>query len=76
LCADFSSKGARIDVVDERTAPVDLDHRQPFAVPRLELRIPCDVDLAEVDPGLAEDAAGALAEVTALRVEEDDVGYG
>jgi hypothetical protein len=76
LCADFSSKGARIDVVDERTTTVDLHYRQPLAVPRLELRVARDVDLAEVDAGLAEDAAGALAEVAALRVEEDDVGYG
>jgi hypothetical protein len=76
LCADFSSKRPRIDVVDEGAAAVDLHHGQPLPVLRLELGIVRDVDFAERDAALPENRPRAIAEVTASRVEQDDVGYG
>ena len=64
-------------MVDERLPAVDLDHRDQLPVASLELVVRRDVDLAvvelEVAPELAELRTCALAEVTALRVEEDDV---
>jgi hypothetical protein len=76
LCADFAPKRARIDVVDERAVSVDLDHRQPLPIPRLQFRVAGDVDLPERDTRLLQHAARPFAEVAAVRVEEDDVGYG
>jgi len=73
---DSSSKGLGIDVVDEGALAVDLDHRQPLAVAGLELGVAADVDLAELEAEvvacLGDDRAGPLAEVTALRVVDDD----
>jgi hypothetical protein len=37
---------SELDVVREAPPAVDLDHRQPFAIGRLERGIPADVDLA------------------------------
>jgi hypothetical protein len=69
-----------VDVVDEGPLAVELDHRQPFAVARLELRIPADVDLLQSEPELGlqplELRPRALAQVTSLRVEERDARYG
>jgi hypothetical protein len=56
------AKSDWIDVVDERSHPVDLDDGQPFAVGRLELRVAGDVDLVE---GLA-----------AFRAVETNARYG
>jgi hypothetical protein len=72
LCAYLAPKRTRIDVVDERPLPVDLDHGEPLAVLRLEPLVTGDVDLVELDAGIDEDAAGPLAEVAAGRVVEDD----
>jgi hypothetical protein len=77
LCGYLSAERSRVDVVDESPLAVDLDHGQPFAVPRLELRISADVDLLEVEGDLrvhlVDDRPGALAEVTALRVIQADL---
>jgi hypothetical protein len=79
LC-NRSAEGVRLDVVGETAPSVDLDHRQPFAVLGLEGGIPGDVDLAQVEaellPERRDDAAGALAQVAARGVIDDDVGYG
>jgi hypothetical protein len=76
LCGHLAAQGGRVDVVDEGALAVDLDDGQPFAVPRLELGIAADVDLAKLEAELVarlgNDRAGPLAEMTALRVVEDD----
>jgi hypothetical protein len=67
-------------VVDEGSLPVDLDDRQPFPIFRLQLGIPADVDLLQVEGNLAADLVndrpGTFAEVTALRVVQSDPLYG
>jgi hypothetical protein len=69
-----------LQVVDEPPLAVDLDHRQPLAVRPLELGIAADVDLLEIEVELVAQAGDllprALAEVAALRVEDDDARYG
>jgi hypothetical protein len=80
LCNRFAQR-VDLDVVGEAPPPVDLDDGEPLAILRLERLVAGDVHLpereAELDlkrPHLAE---GALAEVAALRVVDDDVGgYG
>src|SRR5262249_39252473 len=59
-------------VVDECALAVDLDHRQPLAVLRLELGIVADVHFLERDAGLRQDRARTLTEVAVARVVEDD----
>jgi hypothetical protein len=76
LCADFSTKCGEVDVVHERAFPVDLDDRQPVAIPRLECRVARDVHLPKRDATVSQHGARPLAEVAAGRVEEDDVRYG
>jgi hypothetical protein len=69
-----------VHVVDETALAVDLHHRDPLPVRRLELGVAVDRDLpqleAELLPRRADDAAGGLAEMAARRGVEDDVGYG
>jgi hypothetical protein len=63
-------------VVDEGTLSVELDHRQPLAIARLERRVAGDVDLlvreAEFALELRDLVAGAIAERAALPVEQGD----
>jgi hypothetical protein len=77
LCGYFATKSIWIHVVDESALSVDLHNRQPLAIPRLEPRIPADVDLLELEVGLSadlfENRARAFAEVAALRVIQDDL---
>jgi hypothetical protein len=64
-------------VVDEGPLAVDLDHRQPLPVARLEIGIAGDVDLAVANALAVEDSTRAVAEVAAARREENDVAlYG
>jgi hypothetical protein len=60
--------------------PVDLDHRQPLAVPRLEVGIARDVDLVELEAELLLKRTQArerlLAQMAPRRVVEDDARYG
>jgi hypothetical protein len=69
-----------VHVVDEATLPVDLHHRDPFAVRGLELGVAVDRDFSQLEAELvvrsADDAPGSRAEVAARRGEEDDLGYG
>jgi hypothetical protein len=69
-----------VHVVDEAPAAVDLHHRDPLAVRRLELGIAVDRHLAQLEAELAvcrgDDAPGGRAEVAARCSEEDDLGYG
>jgi hypothetical protein len=80
LCGHFAAKRTRVDVVHEGPLTVDLDHGQPLPVPRLQLRIPSDVDLFEVEGDLGacvlDDRASTLAEVAPLRVVQPDAPYG
>jgi hypothetical protein len=77
---DGAPKRVLGQVVDEPPTAVDLDHRQPFAMLALELRIAADVDLLELEAELLaqppELLAGALAEVAPLRVVDDDPRQG
>jgi hypothetical protein len=67
-------------VIDETAPAVDLHHRNPLAVRRLELGIAVDRDLPQLEPELVvcggDDAPGSRAEVAARSGEEDDFGYG
>ncbi|HEY6067312.1 MAG TPA: hypothetical protein VIU81_01370 [Gaiellaceae bacterium] len=76
MCSQFAPKRIRVDVVDKRPLAVDLDHREPFPVPGLELLISADVDLLERGAACLDDGPRALAEMAARRVVEDDLGYG
>jgi hypothetical protein len=76
LCGDFPPKRVRIDEIDERPLAVDLDHRQPFPVLRLELRVAGDVDLLELLAACEQDFARPLAQPAALGVVKDDARYG
>jgi hypothetical protein len=75
LC-NRSAEGLRLDVVRESAPSVDLDHREPLAVLRLERRVAGDVDLpqrkAQLVPQRSELLEGALAKMAALRVVDDD----
>ena len=81
LRAQTAAQGVRRDVIDERPLAVDLDHGQPLAVARLELRIARDVDLLEREGHLraylVEDRPRPLAQVApGGGVEDDRVRYG
>jgi hypothetical protein len=69
-----------VHVVDEAPPAVDLDDRDPFAVRGLELGVPVDRDLTELEAEVVvrrdDDAAGSRTEVAARCGEEDDLGYG
>jgi hypothetical protein len=69
-----------MDVVREDALPVDLDDRQPLAIPLLEAGVTADVDLLEVErvlgPHVLEHRPGPLAEVAAGGGKERDAGYG
>jgi hypothetical protein len=59
---------------------VDLDDRDPLAVPGLQLLVAVDRDLPQLEAELfvrsADDPPRRLAEVAAGGGIEDDVGYG
>ena len=68
-------------MIRETAPPVDLHHREPFAVLGLEGVVAGDVDLPKVEAELllevGDDAAGALAQVAARGVVDDDArSYG
>src|SRR4051812_44083278 len=75
---ELAPERVREHEVDERALAVDLHHREPLAVPRLELGVAGDVDLAQLErppgPHLADDGARTFAEVAALRVVQRDDG--
>ena len=67
-----------LDVVREPPPAVNLDDRQPLAIAGLELGIARDVDLPQLEPELLVQPAHllerSLAQMTSLRVVEDDLG--
>jgi len=69
-----------MDVVHKPPFTADLDDGNPLAVPRLELRITVDRDLAQIETllllHLRHDAAGRLTQMAALGGVENDFGYG
>jgi hypothetical protein len=75
-----AAEPVRVDVVDESALAVDLDHRQPLAVARLERGVAGDVNLGELEAELvsqsADRRARAVAEVAVLRVVQRDARYG
>src|SRR4051812_36081991 len=78
LCAQSASEGGGIHEVDERPLAVDLEHRNPLAVARLELGVAVDRHRpqrhAELLADLPRHAEGALAEVAPGRVVDGDRG--
>src|SRR4051794_31307552 len=70
LCVQFADKRGGVEVVDEGSPAVDLDHRQPLAVALLELGHPADVHLFELElvlgAHLCERRLRSLAEVAAV----------
>jgi hypothetical protein len=79
LC-ELGTQRFRIDEVREGPLAVDLDDRQPLPIAILELRVPRDVDLLQLEGLLStcrvQDAPRRRAEVAAVRVVEGDVRYG
>jgi hypothetical protein len=69
-----------VHVIDEAPAAVDLHHRDPLPVRRLELGVAVDRDLTQLEAERVargrDDAPGGLAEVAARCGVEDDLGYG
>ena len=67
-------------VVDETTAAVDLDDRDPLPVGRLELGIAVDGDLPQLEAELVmrsrDHTLRRRAEMAAGRGVEDDFRYG
>jgi hypothetical protein len=81
LCAQLAAERVRRNVVDERLRAVDLDDGNQLAVAIFELLGHRDVDLSQVEAELVaqpvQGRSGALAQVAAGRVIEDDLGrYG
>jgi hypothetical protein len=76
LCGQFTPKGIWVYVVDEGAPPLDLHHRDPLPVSRLQRGIAVDLDLLELErdlpPDLGDNLSRALAEMAGLRVVEDD----
>jgi hypothetical protein len=70
-------EGGFVYEVGKGSLTVDLDHRQPLAVSRLQLGVAGDVDLRELEIGLrgerAERLPRPLAEMAAGRVVENDL---
>jgi hypothetical protein len=80
LLDELSPERGFVDVVDERTLPVDLHDRQPFAIALLEHVVPLDVDLFEIEVHVVantdDQVTRALAEVAASSVVQRDVRQG
>ena len=80
MCGDLPAEGVRWHVVDEGLRAVDLDHRKQLPVAPLEVGIPGDVHLAQLEvhlrAELVEGRPRPLAQVAAGRVVEDDAYYG
>src|SRR5829696_4237852 len=78
LCAQFATERLLRNVVDERLGAVDLHGGKQLTVPLLELGVAGDVHLAELEGELRSKAlqcgASTLAQVTARRVVEGDLG--
>ncbi len=59
-----------IDVVDERPLAVDLDHRQPFSITRLQGLVSRDVHRVVFDAKTIQLRTRTLAEAAPLPMEE------
>ncbi len=74
------TEGFGVHVVREDPLAIDLDHGQPLAVARLELRLAGDVDLVELEGLLGAQLdqlrSRALAEMAVGSVVEGDPDYG
>jgi hypothetical protein len=79
LC-ELCTQRFRIDEVRGGPLAVDLDDGQPLPIAILELRVPRDVYLLQLEGLLStcrvQDAPRRRAEVAAVRVIEGDVRYG
>jgi hypothetical protein len=76
LRSKSESKPIGVNEVGERLHAVDGNNRDALAISPLELRVPTDVGLFELerdlDANLLEDAACCLAEMTPAREVEPD----
>jgi hypothetical protein len=79
LCGHFAAKGIGVDVVDKGPLAVDLQHREPLAVARLQPGVAIDLDLFELErdllPNLRDYPPCPLAEMTTLSVVENDLRF-
>jgi hypothetical protein len=79
-CLQTTDESRFVDVIREDALAVDLDHRQPLAILRLQGRIAPDVDLPELERVLGangrEHRPSPLAELAPRSDEERDAGYG
>ena len=76
LCGQLPHQRVARNVVDERALAVDLDDRQPLAIPPLELGVAPDVDLLDLELDVTSHVGDrrprAVAEMAAGRVVEPD----
>jgi hypothetical protein len=70
MSLELPHQGALIDVVDERPLAVDLDHRQPLSIARLQGLVTRDVHRVVFDAETIELPTRPLAEAAPLPVEE------
>ena len=79
MCNRFPER-IGLDVVRETAPAVDLDHREPLPILGLEGGVAADVHLPQIEAELVTERAHllerALAQVTAFRVKDGDLGYG
>ena len=73
---ELAPQRIRRNEVDERPLAVDLDDGNQLSIARLEIRIPVDRHLLELEPELVtggqDGLASALAEMTPSRPVEPD----
>jgi hypothetical protein len=78
--AEAAQQLVRLDPVHGEPFAVELQHRQPFAIALLELRIARDVDLVHSEPELAlqrrQVLSRALAEMTVATDIQDESAQG
>lgn len=80
MCDELAPERVGLNVVGEGANAVDLHHREPLAIARLELGVAADVDLLELESQLLAQRGHLrprpLAEMAPLRVEDPDERYG
>jgi hypothetical protein len=72
LCAQFATQRLDRNAVDKGALAADLEDRQPLAIRRLEGGIAGDVDGVVCNAFGVQRLSRLLAEVAAVRGEEDD----
>jgi len=79
LCRQLAAEGVRRHVVDKGLGAVDLDDGKQLAIAPLQLGVPRDVYLVQLEPKLGAEPSQRcprpLAQVAPRRVVEDDVSH-